>query len=247
MTAAKKPLYEIKNYQLIDLLDKRVLGDGYTDIAEVNLSDRMLVKATRVALDGTKLVCLMTTDGTVILPPEYEIIDLTDHYIVVADPEKQQGIYSLDEGRMIVPCAYTAIVSSKTDVDQYVHNGYVCVEKDGKLGFYDVVNDVESCAPKYSKYAVTNIGCSLGFTTVEGVLTIVAADGTVTTVDADEVLPTRGNGFLLEVKKGASFGLIDWHGGIVVPANHYKDIIVTDDTQAIIRTSTGLQLDTVTR
>ena len=247
LTAAKKPLYEIKNYQLIDLLDKRVLGDGYTDIAEVNLSDRMLVKATRVALDSTKLVCLMTTDGTVILPPEYEIIDLTDHYIVVADPEKQQGIYSLDEGRMIVPCAYTAIVSSKTDVDKYVHNGYVCVEKDGKLGFYDVVNDVESCAPKYSKYAVTNIGCCLVYTTVEGDLTIVAADGTVTTVDADEVLPTRGNGFLLEVKKGASFGLIDWHGGIVVPANHYKDIIVTDDTQAIIRTSTGLQLDTVTR
>ena len=247
LTAANKPLYEIKNYQIISLLDKRVLGDGYADVTEVNQSDRMLVRGNRVALDGTKLACLMTADGTVLLPPEYEIIDLTDHCVVVADLEKRQGVHSLDEGRMIVPCAYSAIVSSNTDLDKYVHNGYVCVEKDGKLGFYDVANDVESCAPKYAKRAVTNIGCCLIYTTVEGDLTIVAADGAVNTVDADEVLATRGNGSLLEVKKGASFGLVDWHGVIVVPVNHYKDIIVTDDTQAIIRTSTGLQLDTVTR
>ena len=121
------------------------------------------------------------------------------------------------------------------------------MEKEEKLGFYDVVNGVESCAPKYSKRAVRIIGCSLAFTTVEGDLTIVAADGAVNILDADEVLVTRGNGSLLEVKKGASFGLIDWHGNIVVPVNHYKDIVVTDDSQAIIRTSTGLQLDTVTR
>ena len=78
-------------------------------------------------------------------------------------------------------------------------------------------------------------------------MTIVAGDGAVNTAAVDEILPTRGNGYLLEVKKGASFGLVDWHGSIIVPVNHYKDIIVTDDSQAIIRTSTGLQLDTVTR
>ena len=248
LSAANKPLYTVnKSYQLISLLTNSILDDGYTEAAEVNLSDRMLIKATRVALDGTKLACLMTADGTVLLPPEYEIIDITDHYAVVADQEKQQGLFSLDEARFIVPCGYSAIVPCATDLDKYVHNGYVCVEKEEKLGFYDVVNGVESCAPKYSKRAVTIIGCSLAFTTVEGDLTIVAADGAVNILDADEVLVTRGNGSLLEVKKGASFGLIDWHGNIVVPVNHYKDIVVTDDSQAIIRTSTGLQLDTVTR
>ena len=247
LSAMNRPMYKIdNNYQLISLLDNSVVGDGYTEVAEVNLSDRMLVKATRIALNGTKLAGLMKPDGTVLLPADYEIIDVTDHYVVVADLEKRQGVYSLDEERLIVPCAYTAIVSSKTDLDKYVHNGYVCVELDGKLGFYDVANDVESCAPKYSKHAVTNIGCSLAFTTIEGGLVIVAADGEVNEVEADEVLATRGNGCLLEVKKDASFGLVDWHGNIIVPVNHYKEIIVTDDTQAIIRTSTGLQLDTVT-
>ena len=247
LSAANKPLFSISNFQLVSLLTGGVMGDGYTDVAEVNLSDRMLVKVTRVAMDGTKLAGLMNPDGSVLLPADYEIIDLTDHYAVVADQEKNQGLFSLDEGRMIVPCAYSAIVPCATDLDKYVHNGYVCVEKDEKLGFYDVANAVQSCETKYAKRAVTNIGCSLFFFTVEGELVLVAGDGAVNTVNADSILATRGNGFLLEAKKGASFGLIDWHGNIVVPLNHYKDIVVTDDTQAIIRTSTGLQLDAVTR
>ena len=248
LSAANKPLFTVnKSYQLISLLTNSVLDDGYTEVAEVNLTDRMLVRATRVALDGTKLACLMTADGTVLLPAEYEIIDITDHYAVVANQEKQQGLFSLDEGRFIVPCAYSAIVPCATDLDKYVHCGYVCVEKNEKLGFYDAANDVESCVPKYSKRAATNIGCCIVFTSIEGDVTIVAGDGAVNTAEVDEILPTRGDGYLLEAKKGDSFGLIDWHGNILVPVNHYKDIIVTDDSKAIIRTSTGLQLDTVTR
>jgi len=247
LAAANKPLYKVDKYQVISLLDNSILGDGYTEVAEVNLGDRMLIKATRVALTGTKLACLMAQDGTVVLPADYVVVEVTDHYAVVADQNENQGLYSLDEMRMIVPCAYTAIVSSKTDLDKYVHNGYVCVEKEGKLGFYDAVNDVESFAPKYSKHAVTNIGCCLVFANMEGDLTIVSGDGEINTVEADEILATRGNGYFLEAKKDASFGLVDWHGNIIIPIDHYKDIIVTDDTQAIIRTSTGLQLDTVSR
>lgn len=247
LTAAKNPMYKIDKYQLISLLTKSVLGDGYSEVAEANLSDRMLIRATRIALDGTKLTGLMNPDGSVVLPADYALIDLTDKYAVVADLDKNQGLFSLEEGRLIVPCAYSAVVPCATDLDKYVHNGYVCVEKDGKLGFYDVANDVQSCEAKYSKRAVTNIGCSLFFTTVEGDLIVVAGDGEVNTVDADAILATRGDGYLLEAQKGASFGLIDWHGNIIVPINHYKEITVTDDSQAMIRTSTGLQLDAVIR
>ena len=247
LTGANKPLYTVDKYRVISLIDKKILGEGYTEITEINLSNRMLIKATRIALDGTMLAALMNPDGSVLLPADYEIIDVTDHYAVVADLNKQQGVFSLDEKRFIVPCAYTSIVRCETDIDKYVHNGYVCVEKDGKLGFYDVANDFESCKPAYSKRAVTNIGCSLVYISLEGDVTVVAADGEVSNVDADEILITRGDGFLLEAQKGASFGLIDWHGNIILPLNHYKDIIVTDDSQAIIRTSTGLQLDTVIR
>ena len=247
LAAANKPLYKVDKYQIISLINNKTLGDGYTEVAEVYLSDRMLIKGTRVAMNGTKLSCLMNPDGTILLPADYEIIDITDRYAVVADLEKQQGLYDLNEGRFIVPCAYTALVSSKTDMDKYVHNGYVCVEKDGRLGFYDTVNEMESCAPIYSKFAVTNIGCCLIFTSVEGNLTIVAGDGEVNVVDADAMLATRGNGYLLEAKKGASFGLVDWHGNIILPLYHFKEITITDDSSAIIRTSTGLQMDQVVR
>lgn len=247
LAAANKPLYSIDKYQLISLLNKKVLHDGYTEVAEINLGSRVLIKATRIAHDGTKLDALMNPDGSILIPADYEIIDVTDHYAVVASQDKLQGLYSLDEMRFIVPCAYTSIVPCATDLDKYIHNGYVCVEKDAKLGFYDVVNGEESCKPIYAKRAVTNMGCTLVFTTLEGELTVVAADGEVNTLDADEILTTRGNGYMLEAKKGVSFGLVDWHCNILLPLNHYKDIIVTDDSQAIIRTSTGLQLDTVIR
>ena len=247
LNVTNKSLYAAEKYQIIDLLNKKNLGDGYTEVAEINLGDRMLIKATRIAFDGTKLAALLNPNGSVLLPADYEIIDLIDHYAVVADLDKQQGLFSLDEERFIVPCAYTAIVACNTDMDKYVHNGYVCVEKDGKVGFYDMANGVESCEPVYSKRAVTIIGCSLIYHSLEGDLTLVAADGEVSTLNADDVLVTRGDGYLLEVKKGGSFGLIDWHGNTILPMNHFKDIIVTDDSRAIIRTSTGLQLDTVTR
>ena len=248
LAAANKPLYTVdKKYQIISLLDNSVLGEGYTEVAEVNLSDRMLIKATRLAFSGVKLTGLMNLDGSVILPAEYELIDLTDRYAVVADLDKQQGLYDLEEERFLIPCAYSAIVACKTDIDRYVHNGYVCVEKDERLGFYDVINGVESCAPVYYKRAVTNIGCCLFFTSIEGELKIVAGDGEVNLVEADSILTTRGNGYLLEAKKGNSFGLVDWHGNIVLPLYHYKEIAVTDDSSAIIRTSTGMQMDLVTR
>ncbi|MBQ7656646.1 MAG: WG repeat-containing protein [Clostridia bacterium] len=247
LTSIKNPLYKIDTYQLISLLDNANLGDGYSEVSEVNLSDRMLVKATRLSLDGTKLAALMEADGTVILPADYEVLDVTDHYALVADAEKQQGLFSLDEGRFLVPCQYTSILSSATDIDKYVHNGYVCVEMDEKLGFYDVANDVESCAPKYFKRAVKVIGCALYYTTVEGDLMVVAGDGAANKVEADELLTTNGDGYLLEAKLGTSFGLVDWHGNIVLPLNHYKEITLTNDSLAMIRTSTGLQLDKITR
>ena len=247
LTAANKPLYIIDKYQIISLLNNKNLGDGYSEVAEVNLGSRMLIKATRIALDGTKLAALMKSDGSILLPADYVIIDVTDRYAVVADLNKQQGIFSLDEERFIVPCAYTSIVPSSIDIDKYVHNGYVCVEKDGKLGFFDVAKGAESCKPAYAKRAVINIGCSLVYVSLEGDVTVIAADGEVNMVDADQILVTRGDGYLLEAKKGDSFGLVDWHGNIILPLDHYKDIVVTDDSRAIIRTSTGLQLDTVTR
>lgn len=247
LNAVKNPLYTIEKYQIVNLLTNAKMGDGYTEIAEANLGDRMLIKATRIAMNGQKLTALVNPDGSVVLPADYELIDLTDHYAVVADQDGQQGVFSLEEERFIVPCGYHSIVPCATDFDKYVHNGYVCVKKNGKLGFYDTVHDVESCKPLYDKRAVTNIGCTLVFTTLEGVLSVIAADGEINTVDADEILATRGNGYLLEAQKSGSFGLIDWHGNIILPLDHYKEIIVTDDSRAIIRTSTGLQLDTITR
>ena len=247
LSSASKPLYSIDKYRVISLIDNSILGDGYAEVEEINLNKRMLVKAVRIAMDGTKCAALLNPDGTVLLPADYELIDITNNYAVVADLEKQQGLFSLDEQRFLVPCAYTSIVPCGTDSDKYVHNGYVCVEKEGKLGFYDVANGVESCKAAYSKRAVDNYGCALVFTSLEGELSIIAADGEISVVDADEILSTQGDGYLLEASKNGSFGLIDWHGNIILPIDHYKEISVTDDSQAIIRTSTGLQLDTVTR
>jgi hypothetical protein len=75
---------------------------------------------------------------------------------------------------------------------------------------------------------------------------LAAADGVETEVHVDEIYKkSRGNGYLLVAKKGKYYGLIDWHGNEILPFEHSKIITVTDDARAVIRTSTGMQMDRI--
>ncbi|MBR3115370.1 MAG: hypothetical protein IKH47_06300, partial [Bacteroidaceae bacterium] len=58
-------------------------------------------------------------------------------YAVVADLDKNQGLFSLEEGRLIVPCTYSAIVSSATDVDK-------CVDSTAKGSLDELIEEIRT-------------------------------------------------------------------------------------------------------
>ena len=56
---------------------------------------------------------------------------------------------------------------------------------------------------------------------------------------------TRGDGHLLVASKDGFYGVIDWHGNEILPFEHKNLITITDDAKALIRSSTGYELDAI--
>ena len=237
-------VYGVVDYAIIDKATGDIVLDGFTAVKEQKMSDGLWLIGTRYNFKGQQISGIIDLEGKEIMPVDYFITTVTDKYVVITNPDKLKGLYSLETGKIIVPCEFNNIMVGKVSTDNYVHNGYVAVENGDLRGYYDVNAGKLSCEVKYDRTAVTTIGCSTFWQVEEGVYMLVAADGVETEVHVDEISKnTRGNGHLLVAKKDGMFGVIDWHGNVVLPFEHNKQIIITDDSQALIRTSTGMQID----
>ena len=242
----KNAFFQVTNYQIINRITGEVIADGYIDVTEADLPDRMLIRASIADMNGVNMQAILNTDGSVLMPAEYTIVTMGDPYVVVANEDGLRGLYSLEEQRLVVPCEFTNIVTSAYSIDQYVNNGYVCVEKDGKYGFVDGRTGSVTCPPAYNSRIAKVYGCSLVFDGENGFV-LIAADGTRTELYEYEEIPTsQGDGYLLVAKKNGYYGLIDWHGNEKLPFIHSNVITLTYDSKAMIRTSTGLELDVIT-
>ena len=246
MEKTTSPVYGLKDYFVINQATGETVGEGYISVREAGVSDGLWLIVTRYDFKGDKVSAIIDTAGNQITDLiNYTIYTVTDHYAVVVK-NKLRGLYSLDENRLIVPCEFSGITASSVSADKYVQNGYVGVEKDKMRGYWDVNAGELSCEIKYPVKEVTTIGCSSFWKKEEGVYVIAAADGVETEVQADEIYSkTRGNGYLLVAKKGKLYGVIDWHGNEILPFEHSRLITITDDSGAVIRTSTGVQLDRI--
>ena len=238
--------YDVINYEIVSKLTNEVIATGYTGVAEADLPNRMLLLASTTATDGSKRQAILDTDGKVLMPAEYTVVTMGDPYVVVANGEGLRGLYSLEEKRLVVPCEFSNIIASKTSIDQYVNMGYVAVEKDGMSGFVDVRTGSITCPPAYNSRIVKVYGCSLVFDGEKGFV-LIAGDGTRTELyEYQEIAASRGDGYLIVAKKNGYYGVIDWHGNEKLPFIHKNVITLTDDSKAMIRTSTGLELDVIT-
>lgn len=242
----KDAFFQVTNYQLINKVTGELIANGYIDVTEADTPYRMLLIASIIDMDGIQKQAILDTDGNELMPPEYTVVALNDPYVVVANENGLRGLYSLDEHRLVVPCQFTDVIASETSVDQYINNGYICVEKEGKLGFVNALTGEVTCPPAYNSRIAKAYGCSLLFDGENGFV-LVAGDGTRTELFEYEEMPaTNGDGYLLVAKKNGYYGVIDWHGNEKLPFIHKTIITFTDDSKAMIRTSTGLELDVIT-
>ncbi len=248
MEKTASPVYGISEYAIVNLATGETVADGYTAVKEQNVAAGLWLIGTRYDFRGKKVSGIIDLQGHELMPAEYSIGAVSDRYAVITDADKMKGLYSLDEGRLIVPCSFHNIMTSKVSTDSYVHHGYVAVEDGDLRGYYDVAAGRLSCEIKYNRKEVTTVGCSTFWKVEDGLYMLAAADGVETEVRVDEILAkNRGDGYWLVAKRDGLFGVIDWHGNEILPFEHNKAITITDDSLAIIRTSTGMQLDRIVR
>lgn len=202
-----------------------VTGEKLADVEYTYLSN-ISVGYTDFVDKDTRLHGILNAQGEVVCPPSYSSINpslIDGHYIRVSqaleDGSTGEGLLDLDTMTQVVPCRYARIYT--WGQKSPINNGYVCVEEDGKLGFVDLEGNV-TCPVQYSKDNVKYYGCTLGATDLNGMITLIAADGTVTPMEGVTEIPlkngnTDSDGYFLTVKNAdGQQGVVDWHGQQVV-------------------------------
>ncbi len=245
----KVPPYAVPYYWLLDVYTGEIIAEGFTRVKEAPLPTEMRLIMSRANFDGTQLDGIYDTKGNELVPIEYSIVSATKDYALVTNAEKKQGLYSLDEGRLIVPIAFDKIINVKDTVDPYVFNGYVMVENEGTRCYFDISKGEITCELNYDEETMKTLKRvgSVCYLPKEEGFTLIAADGQVTELDVDAIADTRGDGFLIVAKKGDFFGVIDWHGNEILPFYHKTAPVITDDSRSIIRVSTGSRIELIIR
>lgn len=170
---------------------------------------------------------LVDPDGNVVLPASYKYVDNTIHdgYYTVSTGDLY-GLADL-EGNVVVPAEYDRILTSYYSNTEdysspYVVNGYVAVDQGGKLGYYSLTEGV-TCEPRYARDNLDNHGMCAQFTDMAGNINLLAADGVETALEGyDRVYPLDGAGGLLYRVNDSdyNYGVIDWHGNVVLPVEY---------------------------
>lgn len=180
---------------------------------------------------------LMDGEGNILLTPSFQYMEEVKRGYVEVDTGEKKGLMDL-QGNLVVPAEYDDIEYSYympyDDVyEDYGYNafGYFCVIKDGKMGFVDETGTV-TCEPKYAEDNLDNHGASATYKDMEGVVHVLAADGTDTALDAafTTVYAAYGAAGMLFTVHDADYnsGLVDWHGNVLFPCE-YSDIEVSED------------------
>ena len=248
MKKISSPVYGFKNYAALNLATGEIIRDGVSAAKELLAPSGAMLAVAYKDYSGRQLAGIITTKGEEVLPFEVEgtISAMNGDYLVFSSASKMVGLYSMKEHKIVVPCEFNNIMVSKVSSDPYVFRGYVAVENGDQRGYYDTKTGRISCEIKYNRKEVTTIGCSTFWKAADGEWIIAAADGAETKVKVDEIYAkTRGDGYLLVAVKDGLYGVIDWHGNEVLPFIHNKVITVTDDSTALLRTSTGVELDRI--
>lgn len=179
--------------------------------------------------------------GNVVVEPVYGYIASFYGGYACVEVGGKTGL--IDEtGALVLPTEFDGIdtsyqmpVDANGETTGYNAFGYFAIEVDGKLGYADQQGNI-TCAPTYSIDALENNGASATFTDLEGKLHILAADGVETVVEGyDDVYPLSYMGGLFYRVRDAeyNYGVIDWHGEVVLPLQ-YAGVSASGDGRYVL-------------
>ena len=240
-------IYGVTDYTIFNRISGESVGEGFTSVREQYVNGEFCLLVSRYDFEGKEIFGIIDGSGREIMPSSYYVSSVNGDYAVVTNDEGLYGLYSISDGRQVVPCEFYGLPVNELSTDKYVQNGYVLVENGTLRGYYDTVSGAVSCEVKYEAEEYTAIGCTMIKNEDEGVFTLVAADGAENEVYVDAISTdySHGNGHYLVAMRNGMYGVIDWHGKEILPFVHAKPIVITDDSRAFIRTGTGMQLDVI--
>ena len=236
-------IYKVKKGSVCDP-EGNVIMEGVSSVKEAATADGLQLICTIKDSEGNKRYGIYRLDGTEVLAPQkLEIVSATAHYAVVKKNEKQ-GLYSLDEKRLIVPCLYDKMVANNTGMDNYLRNGFVIVEYGGLQFFYNTAPDADNSnlvRLETEKRSYKLLGSSYSYRE-EARTVVVNADGQRYVIRHKMTSGFRGDGYLIPYKLDAHFGVMTWHTKDVL--TEYANAINLTDDNCIICNSTrhGYQL-----
>ena len=244
----KESPYVIYNYQLKDRVSGDIILDGFTKVKEVKTSDGTRLILYSTGWDGKTTAGIYDAKGSQIAVTGLDVVSVTMDYAVVTNSKKKQGLYSISQQKLIVPCEFKSVAAAKNTTDKYVINGcYVVVQKDdGTYCYYDTEKGEITYEMNYPKDQRTWRNAVYTVKTDDGIL-LISGDGQETALDVESVTETGGDGYLIVAKKDGLFGVLDWHGNEVLPFIYKTAPVITDDSQAIILFSTGYELNRIIR
>ena len=220
---------DVKGGKAVSLSDGKVIADNVSSARVDNETGLIHVrsKGDRAGLyDG---------EGKELIPCAYDAVGVIYEGYAPVKENGLWGLYDMANGKLAVPCQYDEIQWLSKGANRYVYNGYVCVLKDGKLGFTDLNGNV-TCEVKYAASAAVRHGCSMTVADMDGTLYIIAADGTQTKTEFTQFDQyAGGDGSLLMASKNDEAGIVDWHGNVVLPLEYKNyELTITGDAKAVI-------------
>lgn len=211
--------YYIQSAGMTKYVTHRITGEriasGYSDVSNDAFNGEVLVVYS--SLDGG--YGLIDLKGNVLIPCAYGtyIHECKDTRYVKVKQRNAYGLYDLEKRTFVIPCEYTDILTPESDIINY--RGYFLVEKDGKLGYVDESGKV-TCNITYSKSAMTQLGCTMYASDLDGTYKLVAADGAITPLAGVTEISKYNcspDGYYLVVKnRDGLWGIMDWHGNLIV-------------------------------
>ncbi len=238
-------VYGVRDFAAINKVTGEVILDGCTACKELSTANGLLLQVTRVHYSGVKQNGLCTLDGEWVLPVgDYTVKSVTGDYALLAHDELQ-GLYSISGQRMIVPCEYESILTSKQTANPYAFYGYVCGVRGTARDWIDVATGEVVNSVQYDPAVMKTIGGTSYEILSKIFFGFTSAAGKTWRVRDVIIAATRGDGRLIVVqnKENSRYAVYTMNGDLALDFKYKNPPVITDDGKVILNSlNNGYQL-----
>lgn len=237
-------LYGIVSYALKDKVTGEVILDGLTEAKELTGTDgRLLFTVARIGYDGVKQYGLLDLSGQWLLPlgTGCSVVSVNGSWAVVSQ-NKKQGLYSLTQQRLVLPCEFDSIVSSSQTAEPYLFYGYLCAEREGVRYAMDTATGEIVRAYEWDEKHMQSVGGSALYQEF-GKRSLISAVGSRVGLAGYLPQTAGGDGRLIVIKGSDNrYGVMTYEGQLLLETHYLNPPKVTPEGGIILNTKNGYEL-----